>query len=250
MATFERKEFKYYVPMELLDPLRDRMLSHMEYDPFCEKRKDKNYTVRSIYYDTSNLKFYYEKIDGIKHRKKLRVRVYNEPESFDNVPAFLEIKRKANDTIFKERASVPILEANKLTNGAQISLVEKERDSYQCKLALNRFIYITKMWQLEPKALITYEREAFQDPVNPDLRVTFDKNVRSYMNPEIDDYYRENDLRTFADKHFILEVKFHIAIPIWLRQVLKDYRLHLQSISKYCNGLNMWEEYDKKKLEV
>jgi len=247
MAIFERKEFKFYVPMEYADSLRQRILGHMEYDPFCEKRPENNYTVRSIYYDTNDLKFYYEKMDGLKYRKKLRVRVYNDLE--DSTSAFLEIKRKSEDTIFKERAAVPIQETLKLTNGANLSLVDDEKQSFLSKSALNKFVYLIKTLGLEPKALITYEREAFHDPVNPDLRVTFDFNVRSCIDPTVDDYYRDFDLRTFADKHFVLEVKFRIAIPLWLRQTLKEYQLHLQSISKYCNGLDEWQEYAKKSFQ-
>ena len=52
-------------------------------------------------------------------------------------------------------------------------------------VVLNRFMYLINRLHLEPKALITYEREAFFDPDNPDLRITFDYNVRSFLNPTL-----------------------------------------------------------------
>ncbi len=241
MERFYRKEFKYFVPSDQWDYLRERILAHMTHDPFCANLEQTRYTVRSIYFDTPNLLFYYEKVDGQKLRKKLRVRVYN--ELTEDAPAFLEIKRRIDDTIVKDRASVPFKETLKLTNGAQLNLLREGEAAYGDKVVRDRFVYLVKRLQLEPKVLITYEREAFFDPENPDLRVTFDYNVRSYYSPALEDIFRENDLRTFTDPCFILEVKFSLAIPLWLRMVLRDFRLHLQSISKYCNGLDRW--YDQ-----
>jgi SPX domain protein involved in polyphosphate accumulation len=243
METFERKEFKFYVPIEYQSKLRERVQAHMVHDPYCADLEMHRYAVRSIYFDTPNLLFYFEKVDGHKLRKKLRVRVYN--EFTEDSPAFLEIKRKVDDTIFKERAQVNIQETAKLLNGAKLRLRNEDGHESFDKVVLDRFVYLTKRLNLEPKALITYEREAFFDPDNPDLRITFDNNVRSYLNPSIQDFYRETDLRTFSSPNFILEVKFSIALPLWTRQMLKDFQLHLQSISKYCNGVDSWSDMER-----
>ena len=49
------------------------------------------------------------------------------------------------------------------------------------KVVLVKYIYLLKRLNLEPKALITYKREALQGLDDPRLRVTFDMNVRSYL---------------------------------------------------------------------
>jgi SPX domain protein involved in polyphosphate accumulation len=234
---FKRKEFKYYVPWERQDALRERFLMHMEYDPFCVNRKDHMYSVRSIYFDTPGLLFYYEKIDGLKLRKKLRVRSYDKPGDHD--VAFLEIKRKIKNIIMKERAGVPIGQAPNLLNGARLNLL-REKPSIPEKAALSKFIFLVKRLNLNPTVLITYEREAFVGVDDENLRVTFDCNVRSYPNPDFDDLFREEDLREISPPWFVLEIKFYGVMPLWTRELVRDFGLRKQAISKYCNGLDMW----------
>ncbi len=235
---YERKEFKYYVSLEKLQPLRERILAHMDHDPFCRNRKDNRYHVRSIYFDTPGKLFYFEKIDGVKIRKKLRVRAYNDYDS--EAVAFLEIKRKNNDTVFKERAMVPLPDTLNLMNGARLRLLG-EKNLIPAKIARDKFIYLTKRLHLEPTALITYEREAFVGRDDPEFRVTFDFNVRSFLAPDVEDLFREEDLRSFTDPCFILEIKFSRTLPVWTRMILRDFRLRLEPISKYCEGIDVWE---------
>lgn len=216
----------------------------MTYDPYCERFPDLSYPVRSIYLDTRNHLFYYEKMESLKIRKKLRVRTYDS-ESAKNV-AFLEIKRKVGKAVFKERAVVSYPEIDNLFNNTGISLLHP--DIFTQQVALKRFTYLINQLHLEPVVLITYEREAFQGIDDPSLRITFDKNVRSYMTDSLDDLMREADLRTITDLHFVLEVKFSRQMPLWLRGIIRDFNFRLQSISKYCDGIDVWgagEAYQK-----
>lgn len=237
MAQYKRKEYKYYAPLEMLEQLRERFLSRMEHDPFCRDREANIYSVRSIYLDTPRLLFFYEKLDSVKIRKKLRVRVYNYLEP--DCSAFLEIKRKYNNNIFKERAKVPLEEAPNLMNGAGLNLAYAKA-KFNERAVMDKFIYLTKRLKLETKVLITYEREALVGIDDPDLRVTFDMNVRSFPLPDFYEIYREDDLRSFAGTNFILEIKFYGRMPVWTRNVIRDFGLRVQAISKYCNGLKVW----------
>ncbi len=241
MAQFERKEYKYYVRQGQIESLRNRFLPYMEHDSFCQQMPEKFYTVRSIYLDTLRMLFYYEKLTGLKYRKKLRIRTYNTPT--ENTKAFLEIKRKIDDTIYKDRAKIVLSDVPKLLKGTDIKLAD-ENPSFKEKTALDRFTYLTRSLNLESKALVTYEREAFVGTDESDLRVTFDMNVRSFPFPSFDDIFREEDLCGFSGKYFILEVKFFGRMPTWVRNVIRDFRLHQQSISKYCNGIDAWPDFD------
>ena len=236
---FERRELKYFVDYDKLDDLRERFFSYMEHDPYCRDRKDNKYSVRSIYFDTSGFLFYYEKLEGLKVRKKLRVRTYN--TSSDNCPAFLEIKRKYDNTVYKERAVVSLEEVPKLTNGANLQLLNQDADFGE-KSALDKFIFLMKRLNLVPQTLITYEREALVGVADPSLRVTFDLNVRSYLKPEIDDIFREDELKEIEHDFFVLEIKMNSEMPAWIRRIIRDFNLHQQSISKYCNGIDVWQE--------
>lgn len=233
---FVRREYKYYVPFTRVSALRDRLLAHMEYDPFCEEMPEKMYTVRSIYYDTPHLLFYHEKLDGVKYRKKFRIRTYNRPT--ENTPAFFEIKRKVDDCIFKDRTMMPmecvdhVLETGEMPNG--------NHSTKPSKTSLNKFMYLFYRYQLRPRVLVTYEREAFVGMYNPDVRVTFDMNVRGLGSPTMDEIFRESDLKTFSDPNFVLEIKFYNQMPRWARQIVHDFRLRREAVSKYCNCLEVW----------
>ena len=99
-----RIEYKYLVPIKLLSKLYKYLSPYMVLDKYSALRPKHEYTVRSIYFDTARLNFYHEKISGIKKRKKIRIRGYNENKK--NAVVFLEIKRKNGPTISKERAGV------------------------------------------------------------------------------------------------------------------------------------------------
>lgn len=238
MDRFERKEYKYKVPLELMGRLRERVLVHMVHDSYCLDRENNSYPVHSIYFDTRRLLFYYEKISGTKLRKKLRIRAYD--KSGPDGPAFLEIKRKINKTILKERAKVLLAETPNLTNGAQLNLY-KDANRNQ-RQTLDKFIYLVKQLALEPKALIVYDREAFLGIDDPELRVTFDLNVSSLSSPSVEEIFRSDNLRPFSQEWFILEVKFFGQMPIWIRSIIRDFKFRLQSLSKYCNGLELWPD--------
>ncbi len=71
-------EFKYIVPVSRMDQLREAIRPYVELDPYADMMENHEYTVRSVYFDTSRFDYYYEKIDGYKIRKKIRIRGYNE----------------------------------------------------------------------------------------------------------------------------------------------------------------------------
>jgi len=235
MERFKRKELKYFVDNEQLEELRNRFIVNMQHDSFCRDQEDKTYTVRSIYLDTRSFLFYYEKKDGLKIRKKLRIRTYNDGQP--NNIGFLEIKRKYGNKVLKERVKIDLAETPNLLNGAELHPID---NSHFDRISLDRFIYLTKRLKLEPKTLITYEREAFIGVDDPALRVTFDMNLRSYSQPNVEEFHREKDLRTVEDSNFILEIKFNTVMPVWIRQIIRDFGLRVQAISKYCNGLDVW----------
>src|SRR5699024_6183976 len=78
----------------------------MERDAYAGPR---GYGVWSVYYDTSRLRFYFEKIEGLKFRRKLRIRRYGETgEAADeNSPVSVEIKQRVNRVTQKRRVILP-----------------------------------------------------------------------------------------------------------------------------------------------
>ncbi len=94
---------------EHLEALRNAMLSYVDIDSHTPVADNfGQYTVRSIYFDTYKLDYYYEKRMGIKLRKKIRIRSYNDLAYYEdkNPPVFLEVKRKTDNFISKNRSQV------------------------------------------------------------------------------------------------------------------------------------------------
>ncbi len=238
MNSFERREYKYFVPLQSLERLRQRFLRFMVHDPHCLGMDGCCYGVRSIYFDTPRFLFYREKLAGIRVRKKLRVRVYD-PGNCEVSPAFLEIKYKVNGTVFKRRARMPQQQLAEMNSELRLDLLSPPEQQTE-RQALQKFAYYYWRYNLEPKVLVVYEREALVWPDDPTLRVTLDMNVRSYPNPHLEDIHRTADLNVLTGKYFILEVKSNRSLPFWAHSIIGDHRLRLQAISKYVHGVELW----------
>ena len=76
---FNRYELKYVADRRLVEAFRE-LLGALDRDPHGV---DGFYPVWSRYYDTRDLRFYWEKIDGLRFRRKLRIRHYGAPDDAD-----------------------------------------------------------------------------------------------------------------------------------------------------------------------
>lgn len=225
-----RLEYKYLVDYSKLDSLRNAL------KPFVELDKDYNdspeYTVRSIYFDTSKLKYYHEKINGVKVRKKLRIRGYNTKE--DESIIFLEIKRKYENFINKNRSPLKVYNLNELIRTKDLESYILTNNGYANSLGdAEKFLHHIYKRTLRPVVLITYEREAFFSRFDKRLRLTFDKNLRYMLFPSMDELYTDDQLHHSMPKHFVFEVKFSRGFPKWLSQILSEFSLSRMAVSKY-----------------
>ncbi len=228
-----RKEYKYLVPRRLVNELRNEMKPYIRLDKYSENRKDKQYTVRSVYYDTKTFACYEEKIEGFKTKKKFRIRGYNSGEK--NSIVFLEIKRKYEDFISKNRAPLKWSQAKALfsNNGFNTQGIPFEKDSKE-EANAKRFLYNYHRKKLFPIVLVIYDREAFYSKFDQSLRMTFDKNIRSLLYPSLDLLYINEDIKYAMPHNFIFEVKFHRnCLPSWIKSIIIRYKLQRLALSKY-----------------
>lgn len=190
------------------------------------------YTVRSIYLDTHRLMYYNEKLDGIKERKKIRIRGYNQLAAASKV--FLEIKRKTGAKIDKERTPMPF---NQILATFQsrdpVEHLALMADDQDIRASATHFFYYVKQHQLKPVNTVVYEREAFEGKRDPTLRITFDRNLRSNIFPHFDQLFEEQALNEVIPDHFILEIKYNNNFPYWMTPVLARFGLQKQALSKY-----------------
>lgn len=232
-----RYERKYLVHNEQLTALRERLIPFLRPDSFAgvERFGYPEYTVRSIYFDSPDKKSIDEKIAGIEERKKLRIRGYDQQSEDSQV--FLEVKRKLGNRIYKNRALIPFNKTNDfLQFGPDEDLIMQLQNTKQYDDAM-RFMYQLKKHNMAPLNLITYEREAYHGKFNSDLRITFDKNIRSTIFPDIKGLYLEKEATYVWENHFILEVKyFNPPMPGFVKTVIEEFKLQAQALSKYTEG--------------
>ena len=228
-----KDEIKYLIPNNLYPKLKELMLPYLRLDKYAGPPESPQYTVRSVYYDTQNLRFYHEKKDGIKKRIKVRIRGYNQHNE-DSI-VFLELKRKRNNQIFKNRYPVYYKNINKILQ-SEIEVDDtplKKKNSDR-----EKFLFNYHSMSLRPVLLVIYEREAYHYRFNSDLRITFDSNVRSIKPVNIDSLFADqHTIPTFRNS-FVLEIKSSAPFPSWIFSVIKQLHLQNRSVSKYVLSLD------------
>ncbi len=238
-----RYERKYLVPNNLLGELRCRVRGFVRQDLYATTNGNgfPQYTVRSVYFDTPDLVNYHEKHAGLLHRRKLRVRGYT--HSSDNEFVVLEIKKKIGNRIKKHRAPVAYHNLHALLQTGYLEkYLELEHAPNPGHIIddAKRFFFHYKLKPFLPTTLVTYEREAYHGKINAGTRITFDKNIRSRNYPGIDMLFSEEDLRYLFKNHCIMEIKyFENQMPEWLKQIVQDFKLRHEALSKYTIGFDV-----------
>jgi len=230
-----RSEFKYIVPNKYLDEIHSKLVHYLDFDKYASIRKEKEYICRSIYYDTSDLDAFYEKEDGVKIRKKLRIRGYN--YLTENCTTFLEIKRKVDNLVSKSRSLVYYKDLNSLLKSGNVENYEFPINNEKNFDDAIKFLYHYKLKSQKPTVLVVYDREAYVMKYDQTIRITFDKNLRCRAYPENKDLFSDDQLQIFLEGHFILEIKFFNYFPkIFMPNIIKNFNLIRSTYSKYTNA--------------
>lgn len=236
MKTKLRYERKYLVPNYFLDGIRKRITGFVRPDIFTNTEDDTppQYTVRSIYFDNDELNCYYEKGDGVMLRRKFRVR------SYDNYAkgkkTVLEIKRKIENRIKKYRAFLSYDDLEELFSSFDLNKYIIQKEGFE---NASRFFYHYVKYNFKPTVLVVYEREAYHGKFDPDTRITLDKNIRSRLNPNLNELFTNYNLKYLFKSHFILEIKYYRdTMPEWAHSLVEEFRLRHEALSKYTIGID------------
>jgi hypothetical protein len=230
-----RYERKYLVPNEMLPDLRKELLPFVRPDTFADKSAGiPEYTVRSIYFDNLSKWAVFDKIEGVRDRKKLRIRGYNKLAADSSV--FLEIKRKISDQITKNRSKVRFDRLVELLTYGDIDRIfrtgtQKDRDD------ASRFLYHMHRYHMSPVNLVVYDREPYHGLLDASVRVTFDKHIRTRLVQAPNQLFEDSGYEYPWESHFILEIKyFHAPMPSWAKALVQKFELKNQALSKYVEG--------------
>jgi hypothetical protein len=238
-----RVEKKYLVPNHRMDALRRRIISFVTPDlNSSDNGAIPQYTVRSIYFDSKDFACYSEKREGLMLRRKFRVRGYND-EGDDN-RVVMEIKRKIEARQKKYRAFVRYHDIERLLREGDVEkYVIMNGSGTDANQDAAKFMYHIKKGLYVPTCLVTYEREAYHGKLDPGVRVTFDKNIRSRIFPQMSSLYDDTGMKLLFNNHFVLEIKYFAnSMPAWARSVVQEFRLRNDAISKYTIGVDVCKE--------
>ena len=224
IEVFNRYEHKYMLDRKTYEKVIEVMDQHMELDSHNENHKP--YTIANIYYDTADDHLIRASLQKPKYKEKLRLRAYGVPKKDSKV--FLEIKKKYNGIVNKRRTTLTLKEAYEFViSGKKPNLKE-----YMNAQVLEEINYFLKVYDLTPKLYLAYDRIAYFEKGNPDLRISFDTNIRSRrydVRLETGDY---GDLLLDGDV-YMMEVKTSLAKPLWLVHVMTELDIKRTSFSKY-----------------
>jgi SPX domain protein involved in polyphosphate accumulation len=199
-------------------------------DEYCRRSDTGSYTVRSVYFDSPDFECFHEKLDGRRYREKFRIRTYNQPGS---APIFLEHKRK-NGIPYVKRRLLLAKDALEAAKAFSYESLKASTSSGKDAPILEKLLSRVYVRAYSPVALITYDREAYVYPGEETTRVTFDRNLRASMFPDLDKIFDEAGLEYLLYDWIVLEIKFNHVVPHWLRRLNTFFDLRRQACSKYC----------------
>lgn len=222
-----RFELKYVVSDRILDKIRRSISPFVVFDPVLSKTRKRFYRVTSLYLDTFNYDSYWEKVDGLKRHKKFRIRTYEEKLK-KATPVFLEIKKREEAVIFKDRF---LTQYGKVQSGVGSFNYEKMIGNSNEGTGA-QFVANVMRKNLQPKLLVSYRREAYFDAKNSSFRLTLDQDLAAARRSDLD--LNCQDSQEIFRGYSVLEAKFNRIMPAWFGMLIRSFNLNRISFSKYC----------------
>lgn len=214
--TFKRYEKKYMIEPEQYRRFRQELDGHIKPDRFFES------TVCSIYYDTDDYSLIRNSIEKPVYKEKLRLRSYNVPGP--DGEAFVELKGKFKGLVYKRRVLMRAREAMEYLAGERPAPYEGQ--------VVREVDWFLKCNRVSPKVYIACDRQAYVSREDPDLRITFDENIR-WRQTELDLCAGSHGENILPSGFVLMELKIPQACPMWLARMLSEHRLFPAGFSKY-----------------
>jgi hypothetical protein len=231
IRRFNRYELKYIIDSRRCDALVKDLKNFMI--PDVHGDGDGYYRIVSLYYDSPTLSGYWSKIDGLRFRRKLRLRIYPGKDMRDVKLGFVEIKQRTNRTVQKKRVILPLDQAERLCNDCVIPEGLDDEDM----VAAQEIAYMIRSLSLRPRCIVSYRRLAFEGSrYEKGMRLTFDMQLQGRIHALKVNEVAHNDYFMPPDQ-FVMEVKVNERIPGWMTSLLARHDCQLTRISKYCASI-------------
>ena len=234
--SFRRIEKKYLMSADQYDRLRAALSERIIPDEYPES------TICNLYYDTPDYLLIRRSMEKPLYKEKFRLRSYGVPTN--DTPVFMESKKKFKGVVYKRRVRTSSQSATRYLRGGP----EPEVNDTQIMKEINWFFH---RYQLVPGMFLAYDRLAFKAVDQPELRITFDRNIR-YRTDHMDMTYGDYGTYLLPEDQVLMEIKIPGAAPLWLSNILTDLGIFPASFSKYgrCYTKMLQEPTEKNKLEV
>ena len=239
IRRFNRFELKYIIRADERDAIREDLAKNMKLDKHSDAGG--NYRVTSLYYDSPEASCFWSKVEGIKYRRKVRVRVYGHHADDDAQPVMVEIKQRINRTVQKRRVVTPLTAGYSLCRGDGAPDFDDPMD----RAVANEIELLVRTLHLRPAVVITYIRQAWVGgDYEPGLRITFDQALacrgpERKLAPGLPDHF------FMQPDWLIMEVKADETVPLWVGRMLSRHGCSLRRISKFCKGLALLRSLER-----
>ena len=214
---FRRLEKKYL----LTDWQREQFEQRIK--PYVVEDEYGRYTLANLYFDNDCFESIRRSMEKPVFKEKMRLRAYGTPGPDD--PVFWELKKKYKKVGYKRRMSTTCREMEAYLNqGTPLS---------QGGQTFKELDYELHRQNLRPRIYLAYDRVAYYDKNDRNVRITFDENIR-YRWDHLDLTYGDEGCTFYPmeGKH-LLELKVNEGMPLWLAHLLTELKIFPVPFSKY-----------------
>lgn len=231
IRKFNRFELKYLITLQQAEKFKSALGAYLVPDE--HGNNNGHYALTSLYYDSPDLRCYWEKEFGVRFRRKLRIRRYETDEPLtEETPVFLEIKQRVDRVTQKRRAILSYGDALRLCNDRQLPDCTPEDK------AIIEEIYVF-LWQynLRPVSIVRYDRQALVGTeYDIGLRVTFDTSL-TFQTHRLHLHEDASMLPMLPANQVVMEIKVNERMPYWLTELIAAHNLQMVRVSKYCRSI-------------
>lgn len=234
IRNFNRFELKYLITLRQAENLRSSISDYLLPDE--HGNGNGHYSLSSLYFDSPDHSCYWEKMDGVRFRRKLRIRHYETQEQInDNTPVFVEIKQRYDRITQKRRVTLSYQQALLLCNQRQLP----DHITSVDKPVIHEIGGFIWQYNLQPVSIVRYQRQAFVgSDFDIGLRITFDTQMSSQTRQL--DLLEEPEVNPmFSPDQVIMEIKVNERIPYWLTEMVANFNLRMVRVSKYCRSIDV-----------
>lgn len=218
----------------MLEPLISNLATKMQADPHADP-KTGGYSVEGIYFETHD-RDVFRRIPGYS-RRKFRIRRYA-----GGPVIFLERKSKRKGIVTKRRVQIESSELDKILTGAyEVPLNGLQEAATSCEThkpqSIEWFTKRIEKLNLQPTLCIAYDRLAFlqMDQLGP-IRLTIDRGLRCCSLTD-SRFPSQFAYRPFLGEKCVVEMKYRDALPNAFRDILEEFKLVSQPVSKFRNAI-------------